>query len=72
MKIVDNVETELADDDLNQANVEALDCKFEIGEVILAIKSLNNGRVVSLFRAALTSAERHSNSLRQSKYLMAN
>ena len=40
----DNVETELADDDLNQANVEALDCKFEIGEVILAIKSLKKGK----------------------------
>ena len=29
---------------MNQANVEALDCKFEIGEVILAIKSLKKGK----------------------------
>ena len=40
-------------------------------KIICTKIKINNGRVVSLFRAALTSAERHSNSLRQSKYLMA-
>ena len=36
----DNIEAELANAELNQANAEALDYNFDIGEVILVIKSL--------------------------------
>ena len=43
-RIIDLLYPRMIYDDLNQANVEALDCKFEIGEVILAIKSLKKGK----------------------------
>lgn len=44
----ENIEATLVDDDFSQEKVDALDCRFNVEEVILAIKLLKRGKSVGV------------------------